>query len=328
MSIDKFRTKIFNTTKENFEELALQIFQYQYFENPVYQEFIHHLGIKISDVNSISQIPFMPVSFFRYHKVLCKGLKYSHVFKSSGTSDSFRAIHYIHDIRIYENSFHKAFNMFYDSPEKYVILALLPNYLEQKQSSLVYMVSRLMENAQEESGFYLNNFDELYQRILTCQKKNKRILLLGVSYALLDFTENYQPDMQKDIVMETGGMKGRRVELLREELHHILSSRLNCNSIHSEYGMTELLSQAYSSARGIFIPPPWMKVFTRDNYDPLQLNDSGVSGNINIIDLANVASCSFIATEDTGIVFPDGSFNVTGRMDYSPVRGCSLLYQE
>ncbi|HPD64465.1 MAG TPA: acyl transferase [Bacteroidia bacterium] len=326
LSNDKFKAKIFSVSKENFVKTAIEIFRFQYNSNAVYRQFVDHLQVNPLQVHSVREIPFMPVSFFRFQQIKCGNWDAELVFRSSGTSGMEHSYHFVRYAEWYQESFMKCFELFYGKPENFVLLALLPSYLEQTQSSLIYMVNSLMKKAGKGSAFFSFDFKSLNKAINWCKKNNKRILLLGVTYALLDFSEHYHPDLCEDIVMETGGMKGRKTEMPREEVHEILCNRFHCRTIHSEYGMTELLSQAYSKGGGVFYCPPWMKVLIRDVYDPCECGLLDTSGYVNIIDLANVFSCSFIAVDDAGIAYADGSFRITGRADASPVRGCSLMY--
>ncbi len=312
---------------ESFSETALKIFRFQADNNPVYKDFISRLGKTKEDINYLSEIPFMPVEFFRDQTVLVGNLSYEKVFESSRTTGTSPARHFIHDLKLYETSFLKTFRLFYGDPSGYLIAALLPSYSERGNSSLIYMTDTLIRKSRNKySGFYSSNSDKLVKTLLTEKHSENRILLLGVSFALLDLAEKYSPDLSGVIVMETGGMKGRRKEITRMELHEILKQKLNVPVIHSEYGMTELLSQAYSKENGIFNSPPWMKIMIRDPHDPLSITDEpGKSGGINVIDLANLHSCSFIATGDLGKSNNDDSFEVLGRFDNSDIRGCNLM---
>jgi hypothetical protein len=274
----------------------------------------------------LKEIPFLPIQFFKSHKVLSSQKPIERTFSSSGTTGSITSKHYITDISFYEKSFRKGFEQFYGNIEDYVILALLPSYLEREGSSLIYMVDALIKQSNhKESGFYLNNLSELNETLLKLESQGKQTLLIGVSFALLDFIETYSFKLKYTLVMETGGMKGRRKELVRSELHSILKQGFGVENIHSEYGMTELLSQAYSRGDGIFECPNWMKVFVRDPEDALTILDPKKTGGINVIDLANVNSCSFIATQDLGKINQDGTFEIVGRFDHSDIRGCNLM---
>jgi phenylacetate-coenzyme A ligase PaaK-like adenylate-forming protein len=327
---ENLRKRIFNIKSySDFREAALQIFNYQFNNNAVYHDFIISLGKNPSEVRTPSDIPFLPVEFFRNHRIVSGNLPVDMIFESSGTTGLASGKHYINDLSLYEESFLKSFRLFYGEPEKYLFAALLPSYIERKGSSLVYMADNLIRRSQyPESGFYKDNFEDLIRVLKKARQEKANILLLGVSFALLDLAEIRSPDLAGVIVMETGGMKGRRKELTRNELHSILRERLNVSSVHSEYGMTELLSQSYSKGDGIFYCPPWMKIIIRDPLDPLTIiNESGQTGGINIIDLANINSCSFIATSDLGKIYDDGGFEVIGRFDNSDIRGCNLMVE-
>jgi phenylacetate-coenzyme A ligase PaaK-like adenylate-forming protein len=316
-------------SKADFLGNALEIFNYQYDNNDVYQDFIKSLGKDRSKIKTLYDIPFLPVEFFRNHKVITGCLPVEKIFESSGTTGTAPGKHFVIDLRLYEESFLRSFIQFYGKPEEYLIAALLPSYTEREGSSLVYMVDNLIQRSlNPHSGFYKNNIKDIVPAIKNAKEEKQKILLIGVSFALLDMAENKPLDLSGVIVMETGGMKGRRKELTRSELHSILKEKLNVFSIHSEYGMTELLSQAYSKGDGIFYCPPWMKIIIRDPQDPLTLyNEPGRIGGINIIDLANINSCSFISTGDLGKVHEDGGFEVLGRFDNSDIRGCNLLVE-
>jgi len=327
--INELRDRIFNTNSEiDFIETTLKVFEYQCIKNTVYQSFTKNLGKNTGSINNPLNIPFLPVEFFRNHKIVTGSDPVQTVFESSGTTGSSNpGRHYVTDVRLYEESFLCSFRIFYGEPDEFIILALLPSYTERKGSSLVYMADKLIAMSNNPlSGFYKAKGDELLKAINSAKSQDKKILLLGVSFALLDLAESDAPDLSGIVVMETGGMKGRRKELTRPELHKILTNKLNLSSIHSEYGMTELLSQAYSKGDGIFYCPPWMKILIRDPQDPLTIySEPGKTGGINIIDLANINSCSFIATQDLGKLHDDGGFEVLGRFDNSDIRGCNLL---
>ena len=314
-------------TPESFKETALKIFRFQAKACPVYMKYISLMGIDPQAVRTVESIPFMPVSFFRDHTVISGGGNPETVFVSSGTTGSVQSRHHVMSLAIYEESFTRTFRLFYGAPQDYVIMGLLPSYLEREGSSLIYMVKRLIElTGNSNGGFYLNDHRRLLDSVDRARRTGLKVLLIGVTYALLDLAEEYSPDLGDVIIMETGGMKGRRREMIREELHTILKKRFNAGSIHSEYGMTELLSQAYSKGEGVFSTPPWMKVLIRDNHDPLAHTcEAGASGGISIIDLANIRSCSFIATSDLGTMHADGTFEVLGRFDNADIRGCNLL---
>jgi hypothetical protein len=326
--LEEIRTGIFKIRGEDdFNDLALKIFAYQYELNPLLRQFSGLFHTDPAGIKHYRDIPFLPVSFFRDLEVVSGNRsEITKVFSSSGTTGSIPSKHYVRDLALYEESFISSFRFFYGDPGNYRFLALLPGYLEREGSSLVYMMDYLVRITKGNgSGFYLHDFQSLKERLTDHPEKKVKTVLFGASYALLDFSENYPIDLQHVVIMETGGMKGRRKEMVREELHEILCSRFNAGSIHSEYGMTELLSQGYSPGNGIFRTPPWMKVLVRDPNDPLELLPAGQTGGINIIDLANIHSCSFIATQDLGKLHDDGSFEVLGRFDDSDVRGCNLL---
>ena len=309
-----------------FNAFALKIFHFQYANNLVYQQYVdYHLkSTELSGINHYSQIPFLPIEFFKTHDIICQGHQPDLLFTSSGTTGTTTSRHFVADINMYESSFNKSFELFIGNPKDFLILALLPSYLEREGSSLIYMANKLIEQSQHKySNFYLDNYDELVKTIETANKQPT--ILLGVSFALLELAEKYELELSNTIIMETGGMKGRRKELVREELHKILCTNFNVEQIYSEYGMTELLSQAYSTGQGLFNTPPWMKVLLRDTNDPKTILTGQQSGGINVIDLANVYSCSFIATQDLGKLNADGSFEILGRFDTSDIRGCNLL---
>jgi phenylacetate-coenzyme A ligase PaaK-like adenylate-forming protein len=322
------RDKIFNVkNNSDFHNAALQVFDYQFNSNTVYQDFTRWLKINPEKINNLTDFPFLPVEFFRNHKVVSGDSQIEKIFESSGTTGSITSRHFVSDLSLYTESFIRTFRMFYGEPGDYMIAALLPSYTERENSSLVYMADALIKmSGNKLSGFYRENQEELIQNIISAREYKSKVLLLGVSFALLDLAEKNELDLSGIIIMETGGMKGRRKEMTRSELHSVLKKRFNVPEIHSEYGMTELLSQAYSKGEGIFYCPPWMKIVLRDPMDPLTLfTDPGRTGGINIIDLANLYSCSFIATGDLGRLQEDGGFEVLGRFDNSDVRGCNLL---
>jgi len=325
----EWHDKIFSVTESGFSQLALDIFHFQYEANSVYNSYVNALGKTPSDVDEIEKIPFLPISFFKTDEIKTGKFNAEVIFKSSGTTQTINSQHHVKDASIYTKSFTTAFKKIYGEPQEWSVLGLLPSYLEKGNSSLVYMVDDLIKQSRHpQSGFYLYDLDKLKETLLSLEKSNQKSLLIGVTYALLDFAEKFPVTLKNTIIMETGGMKGRREELTRIEVHDQLKKAFGKTEIHSEYGMTELLSQAYAKKEGRFEFPPWMKVLIRDDEDPLtvQHSASGVlSGAINIIDLANVYSCSFIATDDVGKLYPDKSFEVLGRMDGSDLRGCSLL---
>ena len=318
---------IFNIqTEDEFNAAALAVFKFQYTSNLVYQEFCNLLNKNIVSVTNYTDIPFLPIQFFKSKKVLIQNATPEITFSSSGTTGTVTSKHYVSNVQVYIDSYLKGFKYFYGDIREYCVLALLPSYLEREGSSLIYMADDLIKKSDHpDSGFYLNNIDALVTKLQALEKKGVKVLLIGVSFALLDVAEQYNLNLKNTIVMETGGMKGRRKELIREELHQELQKGFGVSKIHSEYGMTELLSQGYSKGNGIFNTPPWMKILTRDPEDPLTLQTTGKTGGINVIDLANINSCSFIATQDLGKVHQDNSFEIIGRFDNSDIRGCNLL---
>ncbi len=320
--LDIFKIK----NNNDFEKAAIKTFQFQYHYNPVYRKYVEMLGISHLSVKKTEQIPFLPIVFFKTDKVYAGDVASQHVFSSSGTTGSIRSKHYIKDIRLYEEIFLRVFSSFYGSPRDYVIIGLLPGYLERQESSLVYMVNHLINlSGKQESGFYLNDHKKLFHTLMQLESRHQKVILFGVTFALLEFARNYTMKMDHTILIETGGMKGRGQELVREELHGFLQERLGVQNVHSEYGMTELLSQAYAKKINQYDIPPWMKVLVRDPYDPFTYLSKERNGGLNIIDLGNVYSSSFIETEDLGKINSDGSFQVLGRIDHSDIRGCSLL---
>jgi phenylacetate-coenzyme A ligase PaaK-like adenylate-forming protein len=313
-------------TDAEFEALALQIFQHQYHGNTVYREFCQHLGRSDRQVKKIRDIPYLPVSLFKSSRIISDGRREAVEFTSSGTTGVNPARHFVSDLSIYRNSFQKAFEYFYGPIPDYCFLALLPSYLERKGSSLVFMVNELItRSGHPYSGFYLDDYNTLAKNLKKLDDEGQRVILIGVSYALLELASKYKFQLKNSLVMETGGMKGRGPELIREELHLRLGNGFGLKRIHSEYGMTEMLSQAYSKGSGSFKTPPWLKVIVRDPDDPFNLIRQGRTGGINIIDLANIHSCSFLSTQDLGRLNEDGSFEVIGRFDHSDVRGCNLM---
>ncbi len=310
---------------EKFNEMALQAFRFQYETNAVYREYCNYLKICPERVQKLEEIPFMPVEFFKTHKIVCGNAPAEIIFTSSSTTGAIPSSHYVTNVEIYKQAFCKGFREFYGNPEEFCILGLLPAYLERKGSSLVFMVDELIKMSQNKlSGFFLHNHKELYETILQLESNKSKYLLIGVSFGLLDFAEEFTPEIKNGIVMETGGMKGRRKEMVRSELHEILQKSFGVENIHSEYGMTELLSQAYSQGNGIYRCSSTMKVMIRETNDPLSVHSVG-SGAINIIDLANINSCCFLQTSDLGQVFEDKSFTISGRFDNADVRGCNLM---
>jgi len=314
----------FFNKKINFENQALELFKKQFEYNPTYRSFCDLINKTPGDTSDLSQIPFLPISFFKTHRIIIGSKEPTHSFESSGTG-GIQSTHYVQDIELYEQSFLTCFKQFYGNIDQYAIVGLLPGYLEKPNSSLVYMVQRLIEASKNpDSGFYLNQYQDLQNLLETREASNKKTILFGVSFALMDFAENHPCHIPSTIIIETGGMKGKRKELVREELHHILKQNLGVDQVHSEYGMTELLSQAYALKNGIFHSPSWMRVLVRNPNDPFDVKHSG-RGCLNIIDLANKNSCAFIATDDLGKVYQDGSFEVLGRFDTSDIRGCNLM---
>jgi hypothetical protein len=345
--------KIFNANQGNFQDLALEIFQFQYQHNSIYRTYVDMLKFNPQKIKRLPDIPFLPIRFFKTHRVKTTDFEPAYEFQSSGTTQTTTSRHFIKDIELYRQSFTKGFELFYGPVENWCILGLLPSYLERKDSSLVFMVSELIrKSGHEQSGFCLYEYEKLHDTLKDLEQKRQKALLIGVTFALLDFVKEYSLPLKHTVVMETGGMKGRREELVRDEVQQLLKRTFQLDVIHSEYGMTELLSQAYSKGNGIFYCPPWMKVLIRDEEDPLAVQSSefGVrsqksktdsrltthdsrpdsyrettKGVLNIIDLANIYSCSFIATDDAGKLYDDGSFEVIGRIDNSDIRGCSLM---
>lgn len=322
--------EVFTVNEQNFSAVALNVFRYQYQHNSVYQQYCTSLQIAPANVQDITKIPYLPISFFKSHTITTTSFTPELVFESSGTTQTVNSKHYVKNADLYRQSFSKAFRLFYGEPADWCILALLPSYLERGNSSLVMMADQLIKDSgNSSSGFYLDDFERLASTIKQLEKEGKKTLLIGVTFALLDFAAQFPMQLQHATIMETGGMKGRRKEITRPEVHSTLQQAFGLKSIHSEYGMTELLSQAYSFGNGIFNCPPWMKILLREEDDPFAIHTpspSGVvSGAINIIDLANIYSCSFIAAEDAGRLHADGSFEVLGRLDNTDIRGCSLL---
>jgi hypothetical protein len=337
MDLSKYDLKIFAHSPTDFESLALEIFQLQYHHNPVYHDYVTALKINAAAVSSIAQIPFLPIRFFKSHSIQTTAFDAAAVFESSGTTSSINSRHFIKDLELYKKSFITGFELAYGPVKDWCIIGLLPSYIERGNSSLVYMVNDLVRQSNHpESGFYLNEYDKLSDTLKKLEQAKQKTILIGVTFALLDFAEKYSLPLQHTIIIETGGMKGRKEEMIRAEVHEILQRSFRLPVIHSEYGMTELLSQAYSKGKGIFHCPPWMKVLIRDDEDPLNVSVpqfdtvapitmAPFSGAINIIDLASIYSCSFIGTDDAGKLYTDGSFEVLGRIDNSDLRGCSLM---
>jgi hypothetical protein len=315
---------IFSLSVDHFDELCMDIFRFQYHHNPVYRQWCELIGKDLHTVKTLEHIPSLPVSFFKQKKLLT-GEDASYFFESSGTTQTQNSRHWVRDMNLYRQSFTMGFERFYGKADEWCILALLPAYLERQHSSLVMMAEELIQmTGHPKSGFYLYNHQELDHTLNELEASGQKTLLLGVTFALLDFATAFPQQLKHTIVMETGGMKGRKKEMTRAEVHGFLTQQMGVSHIHSEYGMTELLSQAYSAGEGIFECPPWLRVMVRDEEDPLGTGQLG-KGVIQLIDLANVYSCSFIATEDVGRVFEDGKFEVWGRLDHSDIRGCSLM---
>lgn len=329
-----FKTKIvftpediisIHTTKE-FHKTAMKVFRFQFQHNQVYQKYCLLLKKSPENVKHLTEIPFLPIEFFKSKDILSSIDAVQTTFTSSGTTGMITSKHHVTDLSFYEASFRSAFSKFYGNIEDYAVLALLPSYLEREGSSLIYMAKDFIERSNHpDSGFYLHNYNELAQKLVELDNSGQNVLLIGVTYALLDLIELQKFQLKNTIIMETGGMKGKRKEMIREELHTILTEGFGVEKIHSEYGMTELLSQAYSFGDGIFECPPWMDILIRDTEDPLTIIQDGKTGGINVIDLANINSCSFIATQDLGKKYPDYSFEVLGRFDNSDIRGCNLM---
>lgn len=318
---------VFNIQNQSdFKTCALQVFRHQFKNNAVYRSFCDLLYIHSSDVKEVEEIPFLPIQFFKSHAVLSSTQAVKETFTSSGTTGSSVSKHMVTDVSWYTKSYTKGFEYFYGPIEDYTVLGLLPNYLERDGSSLIYMVDDFIKKSNNPaSGFYLNNLTELSKTLIELDKKGEKVLLIGVAFALLDLIESQQLKLQNTIIMETGGMKGRRKEIIRNELHEILCAGFGVSKIYSEYGMTELLSQGYSSGDGVFDCPPWMKILARDTEDALTMVGANKTGGLNVIDLANYNSCSFIATQDLGKVDNNGRFEVLGRFDHSDIRGCNLM---
>ena len=314
------------SSQKQFEKAALKMFRFQYENNLVYQEFCAFLKTDVQRVKSLEQIPFLPIQFFKSNKIISNENPIQKTFASSGTTGMATSKHFVTDVSLYEESYRKGFSQFYGNIEDYVVLALLPSYLEREGSSLIYMVEDLIKMTNNhESGFYLHNHEELIEKLIRLDNSGQNVILIGVTYALLDLIEKHPFQLQNTIIMETGGMKGQRKEMIREELHEQLCQGFGVKAIHSEYGMTELLSQAYSLGNGVFECPSWMQILIRDTEDALTYVSDGKTGGINVIDLANINSCSFIATQDLGKKNPNNSFEVLGRFDNSDIRGCNLM---
>jgi hypothetical protein len=313
-------------SKSDFEKMSLKLFDYQMENNPIYAPYAA-LILKGEIPTNIYEIPFLPIEFFKQEQIICQGKGVEEVFLSSGTTGE-QSKHLVADLSLYKKSYLNTFQQFYGDIKDYCILALLPNYQDREGSSLIYMVNDLITKSEHpKSGFYLNNLAELSETIKELEGKGQKVILFGVTYALLDLAAQYPQLLKHTIIMETGGMKGKRKELLKEEIHQLVQDAFLTENIHSEYGMTELLSQGYSKGKNIFNSPPWMKILIRDVNDPLSIIGNNKTGGINVIDLANIYSCPFIATQDLGKQFDNDSFSVLGRFDNSDVRGCNLLVQ-
>mgnify|MGYP001204642266 CR=1 FL=1 len=313
-------------SKNHFDEIALHLFEYQYQNNSIYKSYCNLLNTDPSKVNNVKEIPFLPINFFKSHDINSSKKPPERCFLSSKTTGEIASKHHVNDLSLYIKSFNKCFSLFYGKIEDYVLLALLPSYLEREDSSLVFMVNHLIKMTKNpESGFYLNNLNELTKKLIELETKGKKTILLGVSFALLNLSENFDWKIPNTIIIETGGMKGMRKELIRSDLHKKLKKAFGVSEIHSEYGMTEILSQAYSHGKGVFKCPPWMQVYIRSVNDPFEKLGFNKTGGINILDLANIDSCAFIETQDLGKLNEDGSFEISGRFDNSEIRGCNLM---
>ncbi|WP_026309675.1 acyltransferase [Niabella aurantiaca] len=324
--METLKASIFSVDAAGFESTVMEVFSFQYQHNRIYRSYTDAIGCKVSAISGLPDIPFLPIRFFKTHAVSSTVFEPEVFFESSGTTETINSRHLVKEAGLYTRSFTKAFELFYGSAHDFCILGLLPSYLERGNSSLVFMVDQLIRNSgHPQSGFYLHDFASLADTLQILEKSGQKTLLIGVTYALLDFAEQYPMPLHHTIVMETGGMKGRRRALIREEVHDRLKQHFQVPAVHSEYGMTELLSQAYSKGDGIFFTPPWMRTVLREEEDPLSVIGGPGRGVLNIVDLANLYSCSFIATDDLGIVHPGGAFEVLGRRDNSDIRGCSLL---
>ena len=311
-------------TIDDFESMAVKIFKYQFDNNKIYRSFCDLINKNPSDITNSNQIPFLPIKFFKSHTVLSSNQSIEKKFISSGTTNTNLSTHYITDLKLYESSFENSFKYFFGDIKEFTILALLPSYLENKNSSLIYMADKLIKKTnRKNSGFYLDNYIELKDKLI--ELKKEKVILIGVTFALLNLIEKFNFKLPNLTIVETGGMKGRRKEMIRNELHTKLINGFGTNLICSEYGMTELLSQAYSTNNGIFQCPPWMKIHIREPQDALSFKKNGITGGVNVIDLANINSCSFIATEDLGKKNNENNFEILGRFDNSDIRGCNLL---
>lgn len=324
-SLNSFKSNVFVINNQNFEAHALELFNFQYNNNTTYREYVQYLNVIPEEVSTISNIPFLPIQFFKHHHIKTGSFLPQHVFESSGTTGGSTSKHYIEDLDYYKKISTQIFNSFFGKIEDAIIIGLLPSYLERNNSSLVYMVDQFINiSTNDHSGFYLDNIDLLVKKLKSISKDKSNIFLFGVTFALLELANLFQFDMKNLTILETGGMKGRGKELIREDLHQKLKHSFQTDKVSSEYGMTELLSQAYLQSDGFFHSPPWMKVRIREIHDPFSFAKEGQIGVINVIDLANVHSCAFIETEDLGLRVSDG-FKVIGRLDNSDLRGCNLL---
>ena len=327
-NIVQFKKELFSVTPETFADKALELFRYQAVENVVYKEFLQYLDISPISITRLEDIPFLPIELFKTKKIITGKGNTDFYFESSGTTSTINSRHYVSDKELYKESINRSFSLFFGDIKQYNILALLPSYLDRPNASLVYMCRELMnESGHPQNGFYLDDLESLQKIILSNEKQNIPTILIGVTFALLDLAEKFPMPLSKTIIMETGGMKGRREEITRAELHKILNAAFLTKNIYSEYGMTELLSQAYSKGDSVFYTPSWMKILIRDTEDPFTILPQEKTGCINIIDLANIHSCSFIATQDLGKTQANGSFEVLGRFDNSDVRGCNLMIE-
>lgn len=330
--MDKQRTGLLNSifsiqSSEEFENASMAVFKYQAIANPVYRRYLKHLDVQAESVKAIEEIPFLPIEFFKSEWIYSGYKTAELIFSSSSTTGQIPSRHYVHSAAVYRSSFTKAFRRFYGSEKDLCVLALLPGYLERKDSSLVYMMQELISNSGHPfSGFYLNDYNKLEQHLRELRDAGQKTLLIGVSFALLDFVDKHAVQFSELILMETGGMKGRGPELIRSDLHEKIKNGFGISQVHSEYGMTELLSQAYSSKEGLFSGPPWFKVLVREMNDPFSYANPGKTGGLNIIDLANLDSCAFLETQDLGRIHTNGQFEVLGRFDASDVRGCNLMF--
>jgi len=326
----EFARRVFSITNESaFRQIALEVYHFQYYNNPVYRLFCDTIDRTPAQVVALQQVPFLPISFFKTHEIRCFDAAPEAIFRSSGTTGMEQSRHLVKDLELYRESFTRCFERFYGKVQNYCVLGLLPSYLERVDSSLVYMVQQLIRSSgHPDSGFYLYDHQQLASVLRRLENKGQKTLLIGVTFALLDFARAFPMKLSHTTIMETGGMKGRGKELVREEVHQMLANAFQTGIIHSEYGMTEMLSQAYANGAGRYSTPPWLKVFVRDETDPLSCIDAQqktISGALNVVDLANLYSCSFIATEDLARLYSDGSFEILGRMDNTDVRGCSLM---